>query len=109
VKLNSLRRRSRTTPIERAQWVRRFQRSGLTQRAFAQEHRLGLSTLQQWIVRQHQAVGSNGWAKLREVSLETVLGAHPWAAEIVLPDTTLVRVRQMEPVAPLLQALRRSC
>ena len=39
----------RTTPEQRAQWVRRYRQSGLTQRTFAAQHGIGWSTLVRWL------------------------------------------------------------
>lgn len=43
--------RRRYTAEERNQWVERYVQSGLTQREFAANHRLGLSNLQHWAAR----------------------------------------------------------
>lgn len=38
--------------MERAEWVRRFTQSGLSQQAFAQEHGLKVSSLRNWLYKQ---------------------------------------------------------
>jgi hypothetical protein len=38
-----------STPEQRADWLRRYERSGLSPREFAGRHRLGLFTLRKWI------------------------------------------------------------
>ena len=38
-----------TTCEQRAHWILRYHQSGLTQRAFASEHGIGLSTLGRWL------------------------------------------------------------
>lgn len=76
----SRKRRWRSTPAQRAEWVRRFAQSGQSQRAFAQRHRLGLATLQKWI------------AQLRSQPTHTPLNAVPTTAalwqELPLPKAS---------------------
>lgn len=86
-------RRPHSTPAERARWVARFQRSGLSQAAFAQAHDLNGFTLRKWLEepaprdRSRRKISS----ALREVSLGPMLGPK-WAAEIILPSGATVRL-----------------
>lgn len=94
--------RHRTTPQERAEWVRRFERSGLTRREFAARHGLGSSTLDRWRAQSSQALASTP-PPLREVSLGQVLGPAQWVAEVQRSDGWTVRVRAA--ALPLVAAL----
>lgn len=106
------RRRPHSTPEQRAKWVRRYERSDLSQREFAERHSLGLSTLRKWITQDgsQSSSGRNGKPVWQELKLEGVPGATRWAAEVVRPDGFVVRVAQDTPSALLEELLRvRSC
>jgi transposase-like protein len=110
--ISSLRRRPHSTPEQRAKWVRRYERSGLSQREFAERHRLGLSTLRKWIAQDgRQALsGRKGKAVWQELKLDGLAGAARWAAEVVRPDGLVVRVAHDAPPAWLEELLRsRPC
>ena len=93
-------RRRRVSADERAQWVRRFQISGLTRREFVQRHGMGLSTLDRWLAANPAAPAH---APLREVTLGNLLSASPWIAEVQRPDGLVVRLGPS--ALPLLQSL----
>ena len=105
---SSLRRRPHSTPEQRAQWIRRYERSGLSQREFAERHRLGLSTLRKWIAqdRIRASPGRNGKPVWQELKLGAVPGAMRWAAEVVRPDGYVVRVAHDVPGGLLEELLR---
>ena len=112
VSFASERRRPHSTPEQRAKWVRRYERSGMSQREFAERHNLGLFTLRKWIAQ--NAVQTSGGTDAREVwqelKLEGLPGATRWAAEVVRPDGLVVRVAHDTPVALLEELLRaRPC
>jgi len=90
----ALRRRPRSTPEERAKWVRRYERSGLSQREFAERHGLGVFTLRRWIAQaaHHASPTRNGKPVWQELTLGGLAGANRWAAEVVRPDGLVVRV-----------------
>jgi hypothetical protein len=108
----SQQRRPHSTPEQRAKWVRRYERSGLSQREFAARHQLGLSTLRKWIAQNGvetslAADAQPGW---HELKLTALPGATRWAAEVVRPDGLVVRVAHDTPVAMLEELLRaRPC
>jgi transposase-like protein len=85
------RRRKRTNPAERAVWVQRFRLSRQTQRAFAQDHDIGLSTLQNWLRRQGETAAAPRFVEV-PVNVQPS-NRDPWEAEIVLPNSTTVRLR----------------
>jgi len=106
------RRRPRTTPAERAEWVRRYQRSGLSQREFAERHDLGLYSLRKWIVQNGVEAVSASYVRpvWQELKLDRLPGATRWAAEVVRPDGLTVRLAHDTPTALLAELLRaRSC
>jgi transposase-like protein len=109
---STARRRPHSTPEQRAQWVRRYERSGLSQREFAERHHLGLSTLQKWIAQDGRQDWS-GWSGKpvwQELKLDGVPSATRWAAEVVRPDGFVVRVAHDTPSALLEELLRaRPC
>jgi len=115
-------RRPHSSPAQRARWVARFQRSGLSQRAFAQQQGLNLFTLRQWIhsrSSRHQARRAASSPRsappLRELPLSSWLGAAAaptWAAELSSPAGAALRLSAQLPPAllpALLRAWRRSC
>jgi hypothetical protein len=85
----------RATPTERRQWLERFQRSGLTQAAFASGHGLKLSTLRYWLYQAtptplRQAPGP----RLQEIHVASRWPDAPeWEAEIGWPDGCRLRLR----------------
>ena len=91
---SSRRRRPNSSPAQRAQWLARFEQSGLSQQAFAQEHGINLFTFRKWVEGQRrpaQPVRPPA-PPLREVSLGQVLGQPPWLAEVQRPDGLIVRL-----------------
>ena len=81
---------------ERAEWVKRFMGSGLTQAEFARQHGLGYPALRKWIGqyrrREASELGTSGlW---QEVKVPVVSGTARWVAEVVRPDGWVVRVAQ---------------
>ena len=82
-------RRRNTTFAERVRWVQRLRQSGLSQQAFARQHRLSLSTLHVWIRQSEQGKPASA-PVLREVPMPGLLS--PWAAEVSRPDGLTVRL-----------------
>lgn len=109
---SSWRRRPRSTPEQRAQWIRRYERSGLSQRQFAERHRLGLFTLRRWIAQSRNGWGDRGEVQpvWRELKVDGLPVTTPWAAEVVRPDGWTVRVAHNAPASLLEELLGvRSC
>src|SRR5271166_541745 len=107
-----LRRRPHSTPEQRGKWVHRYERSGLSQRDFAERHRLGLSTLRKWIA-QGERLAAPAWKDKtvwRELKLDGMPGTARWAAEVVRPDGFVVRLAHDTPASLLEELLRaRPC
>src|SRR5260370_35985737 len=76
----SERRRPRSTPEQRADWVRRYERSGLSQREFAERHHLGLFNLRRWIAQNAvpARAGKDARAVWRGVKRGCLAGAARW-------------------------------
>jgi hypothetical protein len=104
-------RRPRSTASQRARWAQRFFQSGLSAREFALQHRLGLSTLQRWVALSRAQAGAPALvadATFAEVKLPPVARAPGWAAEVLRPDGSTLRLAH--DVAPaLLRQLLRAC
>jgi hypothetical protein len=99
---------------ERARWVARYRASGLGLKRFAAEHGLPPGRLHYWAYAPGAASpGATNAPVFEEVRLAgSVSAPGGWAAEIVVPDGTTVRLRAG--VAPewagaLIQALGASC
>lgn len=84
-------RRPRTTGSERREWIQRYLQSGQSQRAFADKHDLGLSTLRNWIQRESE---SDSPLRLLEVPvIPTQQASDLIEAEIVLREGHRIRLR----------------
>lgn len=69
-----IRRQRRWSARERARWLERFERSGLSLRVFCRRHRVPVSTLLFWRRRARQTAGAAGGV-LVEVPSAAVSGA----------------------------------
>jgi transposase-like protein len=106
------RRRPRSTPKERARWVRRYEHSDLSQREFAERHHLGLFTLRRWIAQNSTGSGRGAPAQAvwKELKVGRLAGVTHWAAEVVRSDGWTVRLAHDAPAALVEELLRvRSC
>jgi hypothetical protein len=112
--LSGRRSRRRFTPEQIQDHLRALDRSGLSLAAFARQHGLVYSVLSRWVHRRDRALGTPAGmgrrrgrpAKLREVPLGSLLGAGPWAAELVRPDGWTLRLARDVPAAWVGQLLR---
>ena len=95
-----LTRRPRSDASERTRWSQRYRQSGLSQRDFARQHSLGLSTLQRWL-RQNPAPD----APPLFAELKWPAASARWAAEVVRADGLVVRLAAEVPRALLEQLL----
>jgi transposase-like protein len=97
---------------EREEIVQEYQRSGLTQRAFASRRGISLSTLVNWLCRDRAKSENpaNGDVDFQAVDMSGVLGAQKWVAEVVMPNGVILRLAAMDAVAErLVKALGRAC
>lgn len=102
-----VRGRRRFPAAQRAEYVRLYRQSGMTQAAFAKREGLGYSTFTHWVqkaARKEAAVTARGDV----VEFAQV----PWPAtgsislEVRLPDGTVLRGERAEELAKLVRALR---
>ncbi len=86
-----------------------YHRSGLTQKAFAQRHGIGYSTLTQWLRQQRTqrppevntpALG------LTEVKVDGLMSPSSWTIEVIHPQGWIVRVPASLPSTTVGQLLR---
>jgi len=74
-------------------WVERYRSSGLTQREFAQSHRLKLSTLRYWLYHRPDSAGvSRAGPRWQEIRVEGWPPSPGWGAEMSLADGRTVRL-----------------
>lgn len=85
---------------EREEMVRRFERSGLTQREFAQREGVKVPTLAYWLSKARAASGSES-LRFQEVAISATAGF-----EAVLPCGTLLRAPSAEGLALLVRLVR---
>jgi hypothetical protein len=94
--------------------VAKYQTSGLTQREFAQQHRVKLGTFQQWIYRPRSPdpIARRKPPAFQEVSITEVPFLNRWAAELELPRGVALRLNchpSAEWVGALVQQLGQIC
>lgn len=103
--------RRRFSDGTRRQVVTRFERSGLTQRAFCEQAGLPVSTLQWWLVKTRREAARRTPVTFAEVTLPEVArsdrGVGPaWAMEIMTRTGVTLRLRDPLPPAALRVLLR---
>ncbi len=100
-------------PTDKSQWVRvaeQFEQSGLTQKQFAQQHQLPLSTLQSWIYRRRRQVSAAPPAAMRLLPVEVTArpAVEARGVEILIPGGVRVSFEagtDVEYVARLVKAV----
>jgi transposase-like protein len=107
----SFQRRSRSTKAERRQLLQEYRRSGLTQREFAAEAGLGLSTLHAWLRREQMAGKEEGvqFVSLPGPAAGIAAEKAPAAYRIELPNRFVLEIPpgfRREEVAGLVEVLR---
>jgi hypothetical protein len=103
-------------PVEKPQWVRiaeQFEQSGLTQKQFAQQQGLTLSTVQSWIYRRRRQASRSPVPPVRLLPVEVSSTPVPdmRGLEIVTPRGVRLRVpagTDVDYVAGLVAALGRA-
>ncbi len=108
-------KRRHFTKEERCELVAKYERSGLTQRVFVEKHGMSLATLTNWlrVHRRNKVKTPSKEVGFRSVDLSGLLGgAQAWAAEVVLPDGSVVRLGSQVNATlavGLVKLLRRAC
>jgi transposase-like protein len=87
------RRRHRTSPAERAQWIERYYESGLSPCDFAIQQGLRASSLQRWLRQAPKRGAAPVFAELKLPSISP-----RWAAELVHSDGTVLRLAADVPI-----------
>ena len=95
---------------EKAQWVKRFVESGLSIRKFSATHEIPRMSLWAWIDEDRRRRASvsapANAAQFTEINLPPSLGRWEWAAELTLPNGTVLRLSKDVPTTMLDQLLR---
>ena len=89
---------------ERAKWIEEYERSGLTQRAFAEREGIRFFTFTAWLKRHRQRRGEGSFA---EVTVAARPKATVVALEVALPDGVIVRGGDVNQLVTLVERLRR--
>jgi transposase len=103
-------------PTDKPQWVRvaeQFEQSGLTQKQFAQQRQLQLSTLQSWIYRRRRQESAAPPAPMRLLPVEVTAppAVQARSVEILMPGGVRVSFEagtDVEYVARLVKAVGES-
>ena len=88
---------------ERANWIEEYERSGLTQRAFAEREGIRFFTFTAWLKRHRQRRAKTSFAEVA-MARPRLPGA---ALEVGLPDGVVVRGADIEQLVSLVERLRR--
>jgi len=94
--------RRRLTSKQRQRLLARFHQSQLTQREFANQHAIGMSTLSKWLRLERDAPPPK--VKFQEVRLPNP--ASRWPIEVVSPQGWIVRLQNGSDVQMLPSLLR---
>jgi len=93
-----------------AEWVKRYNESGLSLRAFSAQNAISYMSLWRWVNRakKQSAVAPAAVPTFAEIKLSPSLERMDWVAELSLPDGRLLRLAKNVP-ASLLEQLLRLC
>jgi transposase-like protein len=91
---------------EKAQWVKRFHESGLSLRKFSAQHSVSLMSMCRWVNQAKEAQAASPTPQFEELSLPPLAANCPWAAELTLPNGTVLRLSREVPAGMLDQLLR---
>jgi transposase-like protein len=94
--------RQRWTSKQRQRLLARFHQSQLTQREFATQHGIGMSTPSNWLRLEHDAIPPK--VKFQEVRLPNPISR--WPVELVSPQGWVVRLQNGSDVQQLPEVLR---
>jgi transposase-like protein len=94
--------RRRVTSKRRQRLLAKFHQSQLTQREFATQHAIGMSTLSKWLRLERETPSPK--VKFQEVRLSNPIAK--WPVEVVSPQGWVVRLQNSSDVASLPELLR---
>lgn len=97
-----------TPAAQRAEFVRAYYQSGLTQAQFAAREGLRYSTFAHWVQKSLKAAARSGAQQhaVQFAQVQLPASLHTSSLEVRLPDGTVVRGERAEEIARLLKALR---
>ena len=98
--------RSAATTEEKAEWVKRFQESGLSLRKFSAQHSLSLMSIWRWVNQAKAPPSASLTPQFEELSLPGLAAGSDWAVELTLANGTVLRLSKEVPAAMLDQLLR---
>jgi transposase-like protein len=98
--------RSAASAEEKAQWVKRFHESGLSLRKFSAQHSVSLMSICRWVNQAKDPQAACGTPQFEELPLPPLAADSDWAAELTLPNGTVLRLSKEVPAAMLDQLLR---
>lgn len=98
--------RSAVPAEEKAQWVKRFHESGQSLRQFSAQHSVPLMSLCRWVKRAKDPEAGAPPLKFEELKLPPLVASCDWAAELTLPNGTVLRLGKEAPAALVDQLLR---
>jgi hypothetical protein len=87
----------------RAKWIEDYERSGLTQRAFAEREGIRFYTFTAWLKRHRHRRVQTSFAEVAVARPKPAVGA----VEVVLPDGVMVRGGEVEQLVAVVKGLRR--
>ena|SRR6267378_1128169 len=95
------------TPAEKAEWVRRLDRSGLSLREFSAQYGLRVASLQNWRIKYTEGIcAQSAEPNFVEVQLPAMMGGSGWLVELVFGNGKLLRLNGEVPQGLLEQLLR---
>jgi transposase-like protein len=100
------RARSRVSAEAKAQWVKRFHESGLSLRKFSSQHPVSLMSLCRWVKEAQDGMAPSPTPQFEELTLPPLAGGSDWAAELTLPNGTVLRLSKEVPATMIDQLLR---
>ena len=100
------RARSAVSVREKAHWVKRFHESGLSLRKFSSQHPVSLMSLCRWVNEANDQGAVSPTPGFEEFTLPPVSADSDWAAELTLPNCTVLRLSKEVPATMIEQLLR---
>ena len=94
------------TAAEKAEWVRRFEESGLGVRQFSAQYGLRLASLLNWRVKHAEDNCARPQPDFMEVPLPAVMRTSAWSVELVLGNGKVLRLNGEVPEGLVEQLLR---
>ena len=98
-----------TPAAQRAEFIRAYRQSGLTQAQFAAREGLRYSTFAHWVQKSLKAAARSGGQQhaVQFAQVQLPASLHTASLEVRLPDGTVIRGERAEELSKLLKALRR--